>query len=92
MLTATIRPVETRTIETAGPSGEAIRDAVTAQLPDGWVIDRMPLKLDAKTQGFTSTVTIVRRDGIQTIQADDMDSLTALVPEGWQMLFVQRND
>ena len=90
MLTAMIRPVETRTLELNGESGDAIKTAALAQLPEGWVIERMPLKLEAGSQGFTSTVTITRRDGVRTIEAADVDGLQALMPEGWQMLSLNR--
>lgn len=88
MLTALIRPAETRTLNLTGASGAEIRDAVAAKLPAGWELAGMPLKLDRETSGFASKVTISRRDGVQTIEAADMDALHALVPDGWQMLSV----
>lgn len=90
MLSAVIRPIESRTIELNGESGDAIRDAALAQMPEGWVIDGTKLKLDSHTATFNATVTITRRDGLQTIEAADRDALHALVPEGWQMLSVRR--
>lgn len=91
MLTATIRPVETRTLELNGESGDVIREAVTEQMPDGWVIAGTKLKLDSHTASFNATVTITRRDGLQTIEAADMDSLHALVPDGWQMMNIRKS-
>ncbi|MBD3942800.1 hypothetical protein IF188_13950 [Microbacterium sp. NEAU-LLC] len=88
MLIGRIRPVETRTVEVQGESLAALRAAVDAQLPDGWVVTDVPAAMPKGSQLLTSTASMARRDGIQQIEADDRDALQAKVPEGWQLLGV----
>lgn len=39
---------------------------------------------------LTATATVVRRDGLQEIEAETFDELRALVPDGYQLLSVRR--
>jgi len=88
MLIGRIRPVETRTFEVQGESLAALRAAVDAQLPDGWVVTDVPASMPKGSQLLTSTAKIARRDGVEQIEADDLPALEAKVPEGWQLLGV----
>lgn len=88
MLVGRIRPVETRTVDVAGASLEALSAAVTAQLSAGWVVTDVPAAMPKGSQLLTSTATMARRDGVEQIEADDMAALEAKVPEGWQLLSV----
>ncbi|GAA5203104.1 hypothetical protein [Microbacterium jejuense] len=88
MLIGRIRPVETRTVEVQGESLAALRSAVDAQLPAGWVITDVPAAMPKGSQLLTSTASMARRDGVEQIEADDQAALEAKVPEGWQLLGV----
>jgi len=88
MLIGRIRPVETRTFDVQGESLAALRAAVEAQLPAGWVVADAPAAMPKGSQLLTSTATIARRDGVEQIEADDQAALEAKVPPGWQLLSV----
>lgn len=89
MLIGLMRPVESRTVEVQGASLEGLHSAVAAQLPEGWVIAEVPAAMPKGSQLLTSTATIVRRDGVTRVEADDLVSLEAKVPDGWQLLTVR---
>lgn len=72
-----IRPVETKTLELPADVDD-VTAAMTPMLPAGWEI------LSPKDR------TIVRVDGVQEIEAEDMATLEGKVPEGWQLLSVRR--
>ncbi|MEV4687254.1 hypothetical protein [Microbacterium sp. LWH3-1.2] len=90
MLIGRIRPVETRTVDVEGPSLEALTEAVTTELPAGWVVTDVPAAMPKGSQLLTSTATIARRGDVEEIEADDMAALEAKVPEGWQLLSVHQ--
>lgn len=77
MLIGRIRPVETRIIEVSETELLPRLAAIEAQTPEGW-------QLGSRISGE-----IVRRDGVEEIEADDMAALEAKVPEGWQLLSVR---
>ncbi|WDH80217.1 hypothetical protein PTQ19_07235 [Microbacterium esteraromaticum] len=77
MLIGVIRPIETRTIDVEADTLEALDAAVRAATPAGW--DR------------TGPREISRRDGVREIEAQDLDAMAALVPDGWQLLSVRRS-
>lgn len=89
MLIGLIRPVETRSFDVQGASLAALRDAVAAELPAGWEITDIPAAMPKGSQLLTSTATIARRDGVEQIEADDLDALHAKVPDGWRLLTVR---
>lgn len=78
MLIGRIRPIETRVVEI--PDGldlTARIAALDAATPAGW-------ELSSRAKGEISRV-----DGVEEIEADDMDTLIAKVPEGWRLLSVR---
>ncbi|MDR6867703.1 hypothetical protein J2Y69_002307 [Microbacterium resistens] len=78
MLIGSIRPIETRIVETTATSLPELMAEIAAQVPPGWEIDSVPARR------------IVRRDGVTEIEAEDMEALRARVPEGHQLLTVRR--
>lgn len=77
MLIGRIRPVETRTLEMP-TDVEDVAAAMTPMLPSGWEIQSPKERV------------IVRIDGVQEIEAEDMPTLEGKVPDGWQLLSVRR--
>jgi len=78
MFIGRIRPVEKRILEIAETDLVPRLAAIDEQMPTGW-------QLLSRTSGE-----IVRRDGVEEIEADDMAALEAKVPEGWQLLGVYK--
>ncbi len=88
MLVASIRPAETRTVTVEGENIPELRADLEAQTPAGWDLVDAPVKM--KPGGVrTIEARYQRRDGIEEIEADDMTTLEAKVPDGWQMLSVR---
>lgn len=88
MLVATIRPAETRTVTVEGQDIPTLRADLDAQTPAGWVLVDAPVTM--KPGGLRIIeARYERRDGTREIEADDMDTLTGKVPDGWKMLSVR---
>lgn len=85
-----MRPLNPRTVEVEGDSLEQVRERVAALTPAGYEATSMPVRMTNGTINLTATATLERRDGIEEITADDMTTLRAKVPEGWQLLSVVR--
>ena len=90
MLIGLIRPVESRTAEVTGASLEDIHAQLDALVPEGFALTQAPARMVKGTQQIETTGTFTRVDGIREIEAEDMGVLTAQVPDGWQLLSVQR--
>lgn len=90
MLIGLIRPLESQTLTVQGTELDEIQDLITAQSPAGWETAAAPVAMSKKDTILTATATVVRRDGLREIEAEDMDALRALVPEGYQLLLVRR--
>ena len=89
MLVATIRPTESRTVTVEGQDIPTLRADLEAQTPAGWMLVDAPVAM--KPGGLRIIeARYERRDGSREIEADDMDGLTAKVPDGWRMLSVRR--
>ncbi len=89
MLSAVIRPVETTAIELVGESLEDLQQQIAAKTPPGFHIASAPARMIKGSTSIETTATYRRVDGEREIEAADMASLKALVPEGWQMLLVR---
>ena len=89
MLTGTIRPIEIRTVDVEGHSLEEIRTVLAEQTPAGFELTDAPVRMTKGTTLLTATGTFARRDGTRTIEADDMATLRAKVPEGYQLVTVR---
>ena len=76
MLIGRIRPVEKRIIEVTETDLVPRLAAIDELTPEGW-------QLSSRITGE-----IVRRDGVEEIEADSMAALEAKVPAGWQLLGV----
>lgn len=89
MLSARIRPVETRELTVESPSIDEARAEVDAQVPAGWVVTDAEATMAKASIMITLHAKLARRDGVRDIEAPDMDALRAQVPEGWQLLSVR---
>lgn len=89
MLVALIRPTEKYTATVQGTEIPDLRAQLVREAPEGW--DMVSAHVEMKPGGIRIvTGKFERRDEPQEIEADDMDALTAKIPEGWQMLSVRR--
>ena len=89
MLIGLIRPLESKTFTVQGLELDEVQDLITAQSPEGWETASAPVAMAKKDTILTATATVVRRDGLREIEAEDMDAMHALVPEGYQLLSVR---
>lgn len=89
MLIGVIRPVESTTHTVQAEELDEIQALLAAQTPDGWQLASAPVAMAKKDTILTAEGTIVRRDGLQEIEADDLPALEAKVPEGYQLLSVR---
>ena len=89
MLIGMIRPHESRTVTVQGYELDEIQDKVAAESPAGWETAAAPVSMAKRDIILTAEATIVRRDGVTEIEADDMDALLAKVPDGFQLLSVR---
>ncbi|MBS1672336.1 MAG: hypothetical protein JSS74_00010 [Actinobacteria bacterium] len=89
MLIGVIRPVESKTHTVQAEELDEIQDLLAAETPQGWEIAAAPVAMAKKDTILTAEGTIVRRDGVQEIEADDMTALEAKVPDGYQLLSVR---
>lgn len=89
MLIGVIRPVESTTTTVQAEELDEIQDLLAAQTPDGWQLASAPVAMSKKDTVLIAEGTIVRRDGVREIEADDMAALEAKVPEGYQLLSVR---
>lgn len=89
MLIGLIRPVENHTVTLKGEDLAEVRAQLTAQAPAGW--DLVSAMATMEKAGSMRSVEgkFQRRDGMQEIEAENMDALQTKVPEGWQLLSVR---
>ena len=90
MLTGTIRPIETQTVDVEGHSLDEIRAALQARTPVGFELTAAPVRMVKGSTRLTATGTFARRDGLRTIEAPDFAGLRARVPDGFQLLTARR--
>lgn len=89
MLIGLIRPLETHTVTLKGEELADVRAQLTAQAPEGWELVSAVPTMTNGTPVRSVEGKYERRDGSREIEAEDMTALEAMVPEGWQMLFVR---
>ncbi|MBW1639113.1 MULTISPECIES: hypothetical protein [Microbacterium] len=89
MLIGLIRPVETRTATVQGHELDEIQDLLAAQTPEGWELASAPVTMAKKDTVLTAEGLIVRRDGLQEIEAEDLAALEAKVPAGHMLISVR---
>ncbi|MBN6189984.1 hypothetical protein KZC56_12725 [Microbacterium sp. SSW1-47] len=90
MLIALIRPLGTATADVVGTSLEDVRTQLAAHAQPGFDLASAPVRMLKGEAKMEATGTFRRVDGVEQIEAEDMASLEAKVPEGWQMLSVRR--
>lgn len=89
MLIALIRPVETSTAEVIGSTLAEVLEELEQHRQPGFVLVSAPVRMLKGEAKMKATGTFKRVDGVQQIEADDMASLEAKVPDGWRMLTVK---
>ncbi|ALJ22031.1 hypothetical protein [Microbacterium sp. No. 7] len=90
MLIGRIRPVEIHALTLEGVDAADIRAQAEAATPAGWELVAMPVVPVKGSPRMSAAVVFARRDGVKDIEADTMPALEARVPEGWELLSVQR--
>lgn len=89
MLIGVIRPVEFKNVTVQGHEFDEINDLIAAETPPGWLLVHAPVAMAKKDTVLTAEARIERRDGLQEIEADDLEALQAKIPEGYQLLSVR---
>ena len=89
MLIGMIRPTATQTLEAAGEVQADVRADLEARAPEGYVLTDAPVTMQKRSTAITMNGTY-RATRVEEIEADDMDTLLAKVPDGWQLLNVRR--
>lgn len=89
MLIALIRPVETNTVEVVGATLAEVLVELEQHRQPGFVLASAPVRMLKGEAKMKATGTFTRVDGVQQIEAEDMASLEAKVPDGWRMLTVK---
>lgn len=91
MFVAQIRPIEKTTVDVIGTTLEDVITQLDAHRQPGFDLVSAPVRMLKGEAKMEATGTFSRVDGIREIEADDMTSLQAKVPAGWQMLSVRRD-
>ncbi|MEV7611287.1 hypothetical protein AB0N61_17495 [Microbacterium sp. NPDC089320] len=89
MLIALIRPIETSTAEVIGTTLAEVLEELERHREPGFHLTSAPVRMLKGEAKMEATGTFTRVDGVREIEADDMASLEAKVPEGWRMLTVR---
>lgn len=89
MLYALIRPVESSTAEVIGTTLAEVLVELDQHKQPGFDLVSAPVRMLKGEAKMEATGTFKRVDGVREIEADDMASLEAKVPEGWRMLTVR---
>ena len=89
MLIALIRPVESSTADVIGTTLAEVLVELEQHRKPGFDLTSAPVRMLKGEAKMEATGTFKRVDGIEQIEADDMVSLRAKVPEGWRMLTVR---
>ncbi|MFB4350440.1 hypothetical protein [Microbacterium sp. CR_7] len=91
MLVAQIRPIEKTTVDVIGTTLEDVITQLEAQRQPGFDLVSAPVRMLKGEAKMEATGTFSRVDGIREIEADDMSTLRAKVPDGWRMLSLRRS-
>ena len=89
MLIALIRPVESSTADVIGTTLAEVIVELEQHRKPGFDLTSAPVRMLKGEAKMEAMGTFKRVDGIEQIEADDMASLRAKVPEGWRMLTVR---
>ncbi|MGK9222091.1 hypothetical protein [Microbacterium sp. SA075R] len=89
VLVGVIRRNDSGKLEAEAETQAEVREALEAQVPAGHVLTDATVAM-AKRSTRISAVGVYRSTEIAEIEADDMASLEAKVPEGWSLLSVRR--
>ncbi|WEG07403.1 hypothetical protein PU630_08980 [Microbacterium horticulturae] len=89
MMSGRIRPIETREVTLQAPTIDETREQARGEVPEGWDLTDAAATMPKASTMITLNAKMARRDGVQEIEADDIASLRAKVPEGWQLLNVR---
>lgn len=84
-----MRPVENRSFDVEAADLAGIQQELAILRPEGFDLVSAPVEMIKGAPIIKATGTFQRRDGVEQLEADDMDALQAKVPEGWQLLSVR---
>lgn len=90
MFVGSIRPARTQQLTVEAGSLAEVHDALRTQTPAGFELAAAPVSMRASSETLSAAATFVQRDGVRQIEAESVEGLRALVPEGWQMLAIRR--
>lgn len=90
MLRATLRKLDTHTVDVKGEGLEAIQALLAEHRPDGFDLVSAPVAMLKGETAITSTGTYARRDETREVEGETMAALREQTPEGWQLLHVVR--
>ena len=88
MLIGLMRPVESRSVAVEAADLADVQVQLAAQRPEGFDLVSSPVEMIKGAAILKAVGTFARRDQVTEIEAEDMDSLRAKVPDGWQLLNV----
>lgn len=92
MLIGLMRPVETQSFDIEAADLAEVQEQFEKMRPAGFDLISAPVEMIKGAAVLKAKGTFARRDGVEQIEADDMDALLAKVPEGWQLLNVRSTD
>lgn len=87
-----MRPVETQSFPVEAPDLAGIQTQLDELRPEGFDLVSSPVEMIKGAAVLKAVGTFARRDQVTEVEADDMESLRAKIPEGWQLLNVRRAD
>ena len=87
MLTGVIRKRESRTVPVPAATLADALDAAGGLVPAGWEMTTPPRLRDG-----AYVMIIERRDELAEVEGPDIAAIRALVPDGWQLLYVLTAD
>ena len=87
-----MRPVETQSFPVESPDLAGIQTQLDELRPEGFDLVSSPVEMIKGAAVLKAVGTFARRDPVTEVEADDMESLRAKIPEGWQLLNVRRAD
>lgn len=84
-----IRPTGTASTEVTGETLEDVQVQLEAQRPDGYELVNAPAEMVKGAALIKTTGTFERRDDVREVEADTIEGVRWLVPDGWQLLSIR---
>lgn len=84
-----IRPIGSYTVEVTGTTLEDVQEQLEQQRKPGYELTVAPAEMIKGAALIKTTGTFSRRDEVTEIEAETIDGVRELVPDGWQLLSVR---